>query len=198
MKFHKLLLALLLLISFFSCSQQNDKKDSEIKRLTFNENKDLLNGELDLTDLNIKIAVPAGSVKLSAEEIKQIEVQVAGQKLDNYSSEIIDIYVIKEKKIIFSISRITQNSYKSYAEFIAFLNSDYLPDFKNRRTIEFFKDEFYMAQFMCFDENNTILKSFVKNNSGPDLEINFLMPSSEYNNFSRTIESVIASIKKIK
>ncbi len=179
----------------YGCSPDKENDKLEIKRLSFTENDSLLAASIEYTDLKIKLKSPINSVELSKKEISAVSNQLQNLSLDNYSSEIFNIFIIKDKNIIFSVSKVVNNKFESYAELLQFLNANYLPDFKNRRFIEFFKDDVYMAQFMCFNDKNLVLKTFIKNKSGNDIELNFLMPAEEYNTFSKTIESVIASVK---
>jgi hypothetical protein len=182
---------LVCLLFFLVGCNHDSEKNEKVVLMQFNVDKSLIEKGFSNSLQHITIGYPKGFEIITLDS----------SKINLIKKKDIEINVISKKNnvlfAIFNLSKTSDSTFNVYTSNKANAQSFFMQDTSSITTsIDSFQSNgFYFKQYIYRDNTNILFKAIVKNSYQAKYEVNFILPINEYANYSRTIESVLGSIK---
>ena len=166
------------------------KKNDSVAHMNFNVTDSLLGDVINDTTRNFYLKAPKYFDKISISQEQQDKINNAGLKL-LYSSQ------NKSNGAAFVVLDLNKLSDSLFLKYHSLLKSSLENNkkFKKVGIDSFYSNKIFFIQYFALSDSTVNLKLLTSNYLKGRYEIDFSIPSSVYNNQSRTVESVLGSIK---
>ena len=181
-------IAIILLFSMVACNSNQKSKKDEIAKMKFVVTDSLLGNFVHDSIRNFSIRVPKGIEKTILSSEDEDKLTTAGFKALYFSSK------NGTNFMVIDLNKLSDSIFIKYHHQLetTLINNKQL---KKVSIDSFYSNEYLFKQFMSLTDSTVYLKLLLSNYKKGHYEIDFSMPINLYNQQSRTIESVLGSIK---
>ena len=179
---------ILLLFSMIACNNNQKSKKDEIARMKFVVTDSLLGDVVQDSIRNFSIRVPKGIEKTILSSLDEEKLSSAGFK---------PLYISSKNGTNFMVIDLNKLSDSIFIRYHHQLETTLINNkqFKKVSIDSFYSNDFLFKQFLSLSDSTVYLKLLLSNYKKGHYEIDFSMPINSYNQHSRTIESVLGTIK---